>query len=54
VAAAVERQRLEAERETDLRWRALVGGEPKKVKVPRLDQSWSQPTEEEDALPPWR
>lgn len=54
VAAALERERLEAERETDGRWRALVGGKPTKVKVPRLDQSWSPPTEDENAPPPWR
>jgi hypothetical protein len=54
VAAAVERERLEAERETDRRWRALVGSNPKQVRVPRLDQSWNPPAEDEDALPPWR
>lgn len=54
VATAVERQRLEAERETDGRWRALVGGKPKKVKLPRLNQRWNPPTEDEEVLPPWR
>jgi hypothetical protein len=54
VAAAVEQERRKAEQETDDRWRELVGGKTKKVKVPRLDQRSSPSHEEDDTSTPWR
>jgi hypothetical protein len=54
VATAVEQERRKAEQETDDRWRELVGGKTKKVKVPRLDQRLNPPREEDDTMTPWR